>query len=123
MSQAASGMVMKKRVISGWVTVSGPPLSSCSWKIGTTLPVEPRTLPNRTDTYGRPVAARGVGTSISAMRLVAPMTLDGRTALSVETNTNRSTPAATAASSIASVPPMLTWTASEGCSSIIGTCL
>jgi hypothetical protein len=43
-------MVMKKRVISGWVTVSGSPFSSCSWKIGTTLPVDPSTLPKRTET-------------------------------------------------------------------------
>ena len=41
---------MKKRVMSGWVIVSGSPFSSCSWKIGTTLPVEPSTFPNRTDT-------------------------------------------------------------------------
>ena len=60
-SRAASGMVMKKRVMSGCVIVSGPPFSSCSWKIGTTLPVEPSTLPNRTETYGRPVRLRGVG--------------------------------------------------------------
>ena len=45
-------MVMKKRVISGWVIDSGSPFSSCSWKIGTTLPLEPRTLPKRTETYG-----------------------------------------------------------------------
>ena len=51
------------------------------------------------------------------------MTLDGWTALSVETRTNRSTPAASAASSSASVPPTFTWTASDGWSSIIGTCL
>ena len=57
------------------------------------------------------------------MRLLAPITLDGRTALSVDTKTNRATPAASAASSMTSVPPMLTCVASEGCSSIIGTCL
>ena len=49
-SQAASGIVMKKRVMSGSVIVSGSPFSSCSWKIGTTLPFEPSTLPKRTDT-------------------------------------------------------------------------
>ena len=103
--------------------VSGSPFSSCSWKIGTTLPVDPRTFPNRTETYGRPVRRAASATSISAIRLLAPMTLEGRTALSVETKTNRSTPAASAASRSTSVPPMLTWTASDGCSSIIGTCL
>ena len=109
--------------MSGWVIDSGSLFSSCSWKIGTTLPVDPRTLPKRTDTYGLPVRRAASATSISATRLLAPITLDGRTALSVDTRTNRSTPAATAASSSASVPPMLTWTASDGCSSIIGTCL
>ena len=84
--------------MSGWVIVSGSPFSSCSWKIGTTLPVEPRTFPKRTETYGRPVRRAASATSISAIRLLAPMTLDGRTALSVETKTKRSTPAAAAAS-------------------------
>ncbi len=109
--------------MSGWVIVRGSPFSSCSWKIGTTLPVDPRTLPKRTETYGSPVRRAASATSISATRLLAPITLVGRTALSVETRTNRSTPAATAASSRDSVPPMFTWTASDGCASIIGTCL
>ncbi len=43
-------MVMKKRSISGCVTVIGPPRRICSWKIGTTLPLEASTLPNRTTT-------------------------------------------------------------------------
>ena len=47
-SRDASGMVMKKRVICGWVTVSGPPFSSCERNSGITEPVEPRTLPKRT---------------------------------------------------------------------------
>ena len=51
-------------------------------------------------TYGRPVRWAASATSISAIRLLAPITLVGRTALSVETNTKRSTPAASAASSI-----------------------
>ena len=110
---------MKKRVMSGCVIVSGSPFSSCAWKIGTTLPVEPSTLPKRTDTYGRPVRWAASATSISAIRLLAPITLVGRTALSVDTNTNRSTPAASAASSMTMVPPMFTCTASEGCSSIM----
>ena len=99
---------MKKRVMSGWVMVSGSPFSSCSLKIGTTLPVEPSTFPNRTETYGRPVRRAASATSISPIRLLAPMTLDGRTALSVDTNTKRSTPAVSAASRSAMVPPMFT---------------
>ena len=35
-------MVMKKRSMSGWVTVIGPPRRICSWKMGTTLPFEAR---------------------------------------------------------------------------------
>ena len=45
---AASEMVMKYRVISGWVTFTGPPSAICLRKVGTTEPDEPRTLPNRT---------------------------------------------------------------------------
>ena len=47
---------MKKRVISGSVTVTGPPRSIWRRKRGITLPAEPRTLPNRT-------ATKRVGTS------------------------------------------------------------
>ena len=41
---------MKKRVISGCVTVTGPPRAIWRRKIGITEPDEPRTLPNRTAT-------------------------------------------------------------------------
>ena len=41
---------MKYRVISGCVTVTGPPRSIWRRKIGTTLPDEPSTLPKRTTT-------------------------------------------------------------------------
>ncbi len=47
-SSTASGMVMKKRVTSGWVTVTGPPSMICFWNSGTTEPLEPSTLPKRT---------------------------------------------------------------------------
>ena len=46
-------MVMKNRVMRGSVTVIGPPRRICSWKIGTTLPSDPRTLPKRTDGESR----------------------------------------------------------------------
>ena len=49
-SDAASGIVMKKRVISGCVTVTGPPRSIWRRKIGITEPDEPSTLPKRTAT-------------------------------------------------------------------------
>jgi hypothetical protein len=41
-------MVMKKRVISRSVTVTGPPLRIWRRKIGTTEPDEPSTFPKRT---------------------------------------------------------------------------
>ena len=49
---------MKKRVISGCVTVTGPPRAICLRKIGMTLPDEPRTFPKRTpqNLVGRVVA-------------------------------------------------------------------
>ncbi len=48
MRPQASGMVMKKRVARGSVTVTGPPRAICSWNRGSTLPFEPSTLPKRT---------------------------------------------------------------------------
>ena len=50
-SWTASGIVMKKRVISGSVTVTGPPDSIWRRKIGITEPEEPSTLPKRTAQY------------------------------------------------------------------------
>ena len=47
-SWTASGIVMKNRVISGSVTVTGPPAAIWRRKIGTTEPEEPSTLPKRT---------------------------------------------------------------------------
>ena len=47
-SCTASGIVMKKRVMSGSVTVTGPPAAIWRRKIGTTEPEEPSTLPKRT---------------------------------------------------------------------------
>ena len=46
----ASFTVMKKRVISGCVIVIGPPAAICLSNSGITEPVEPKTLPNLTDT-------------------------------------------------------------------------
>ena len=88
--------------------VSGSLFSSCSWKIGTTLPVEPEHVAEA-DRDVRPAGPRAASaTSISATRLLAPMTLVGRTALSVDTRTKRSTSSAIAASSSAIVPPTFT---------------
>ena len=49
-NDTASGIVIKYRIISGWVTVTGPPSSICFLKSGMTLPLLPSTLPNRTAT-------------------------------------------------------------------------
>ncbi len=47
-SCTASSIDMKKRVIRGSVTVTGPPASIWRMNVGTTLPRLPSTLPNRT---------------------------------------------------------------------------
>src|SRR6266702_4046667 len=62
-SWLASGMVMKYRCISGWVTVTGPPAAICFWKIGTTLPLLPSTLPKRTEVYLVPQFGYALGGS------------------------------------------------------------
>src|SRR5712691_2595375 len=49
-SSTASRTVMKNRLASGCVTVSGPPAASWRAKSGTTEPLDPSTLPNRTVT-------------------------------------------------------------------------
>ena len=54
----ASGMVMKYRVISACVTVTGPPRSICALNVLTTEPRLPSTLPKRTTTNARPSSAR-----------------------------------------------------------------
>ncbi len=47
-SCTASGMLMKKRVIRGSVTVTGPPSAIWRMKVGMTDPRLPSTLPKRT---------------------------------------------------------------------------
>src|SRR5689334_20399010 len=110
--------------MSGCVTVTGPPAAICFWKIGTTLPEEPRTLPKRTATKRVGSGQWAVGSEDgfncrlptadcplfndwiynSANRLVAPITLVGLTALSVETMTKAAAPLAKAASATVLVP-------------------
>ena len=62
-------------------------------------------------------------TYISARRLLAPMTLAGLTALSVEISTKAATPAWIDSSTSVRVPKTLFLTASPGLASISGTCL
>ena len=126
----ASGMVMKYRVTSGWVTVTGPPLRICSRNSGTMLPLLPSTLPKRVVMNEvLPVLpsflmkSPKLWTYISARRFVAPMTLLGRTALSLEIMMNFFTSYFTARSARITVPPTFVCTASQGYISIIGTCL
>ena len=110
---------------SGWVTVSGSPAASCRLKSGITLPSEPSTLPKRTARKSvRLFASAGhPSTTCSAMRLVAPITLEGCTALSVEISTNFSAPKRAAHSATERVPSTLLRTASTTLLSISGTCL
>ena len=99
----ASDSDMKKRVMSGCVTVTGPPRAICSRKRGITLPALPNTLPKRTMTNCVTLPCR-LWQTISAKRLDAPITDVGLTALSVDTSTNFSTFAATAARASTHVP-------------------
>ena len=122
-SWAASVDVMKYRVTSRLVTVTGPPSAICRWNRGTTLPFEPSTLPKRTITLRVEVSPLHSATRSSTNRFVAPITLIGRTALSVEISTNVRAPAARAASRVAQVPRMLFSTASTRWNSMSGTCL
>ena len=68
-------------------------------------------------------AAAADCTSNSATRLLAPITLDGCTALSVEIIRKRSQPECCATSARMRVPLTLLTTASEQLFSITGTCL
>ena len=116
---------MKNRVMSGCVTVTGPPRAICSLNFGITLPLEPSTLPKRTaeNTVPDPCVARCDSTR-SAARLLAPITFVGLTALSVLIITNRSTPHSFAASAVWYVPSVLFCSAAQAFSSSInGTCL
>ena len=123
-SRTASGMVMKKRVMRSSVTVTGPPAAICRLKSGTTLPLEPSTLPKRTDMSRVSAASRAmVSTMRSESALESPMTVSGSTALSVEMNTKRPVPKRMAFSTIARVAKLLLSKASAGLCCIIGTCL
>ena len=112
-------------MISGCVTVTGPPLAICSLNFGITLPLEPSTLPKRTAMNFVPGCCAATDeTTISAARLVAPITLVGLTALSVLMSTKRSARHAAAASAAWNVPKVLFRSAAAAlCSSIKGTCL
>ena len=103
---------MKYRFMSGWVTVTGPPLAICRLNNGTTLPRLPRTFPKRTTVNERPVLRAASKTIISASLFVAPITFTGRIALSVEIRTKRDTPFATQTSTTFRVPWILFITAS-----------
>jgi len=72
---------------------------------------------------GSEAAGKGERTTYSAKRLVAPMTLVGLTALSVETRIIRSTENRFDIRATRHVPRMLFSAPSTGLSSTIGTCL
>ena len=123
-SWTASGIVMKKRVISGSVTVTGPPSRIWRRNVGITEPDEPSTLPKRTAMKrvpGRSCAS--ASTTYSQSALEAPIAVSEMTALSVETSTKRSTPASAASSARARVARTLLRSALNGLISISGTCL
>ena len=71
----ASVRAMKKRFTSGWVTVTGPPSSTCLRNRGTTLPLELITLPKRTamNLQALPLTLK---MTFSAANLVSPHDAD-----------------------------------------------
>src|SRR5258708_4898498 len=87
-----------------------------------TLPLDPSTFPNRTDTQRIPFAGREETISSPSL-LVAPMILVGLTALSDEISTKFLQPVFSAKSNSATKPSTLFFTASCTFHSIIGTCL
>src|ERR1700753_2295013 len=106
------------------VTVTGPPAAIWRRKIGTTEPDEPSTLPKRTVAYRVPgYLADAASTAHSAHALEAPITVAGRTALSVETSTKVFTPSSPAILATRRVARALLRIASTGLASIIATCL
>ena len=116
-------MVIKYRIMSGWVTVTGPPCSICLLNNGITEPLLPNTFPKRTATKSVPDRPFIIWITISHIRLDAPIILVGFTALSVEISTNRFAPYWFAAFAVLYVPNTLFLMASQGLSSISGTCL
>ena len=72
------------------MSVTGPPSFICFTKVGITEPDDPRTFPNRTIDIVVDMLfdSAAIWHTISARRLVAPITLVGRTALSVEIKVN-----------------------------------
>ena len=106
------------------VTVTGPPFLICSRNSGTTEPEESSTLPKRT-MQKRVCVERSCNAcnASSAKRLVAPITLVGFTALSVEISTNVSTRHSSAACAVFQVLNTLLYTPSMMFCSTMGTCL
>jgi len=103
--------------------VTGPPCAICCWNRGMTEPELPMTFPKRTAMNRVAPSLSAPWTIISATRFEAPMTLAGRTALSVDTKTKCAAPLCRAASTRFLVPRTLVLTASPGWSSCMGTCL
>src|SRR3954468_10559368 len=99
----------------GSVTVTGPPAAIWRRKIGTTDPEEPSTLPNRTVANAVPGLRRcRPSTAHSAIAFDAPITVAGRPALAVETNTTRLAPPPGAAAATIRVATALFCTAATG---------
>src|SRR5690625_2897429 len=110
--------------MSGWVTVTGPPVLICCRNNDTTGPEAPSTLPDRTMVKREELwRLASPSRASSAMRWEAPIMFVGRTALSVEISTKDSTPARMAASAQYQVPYTLLRTPSTTLCSTRGTCL
>ena len=114
---------MKYLIIFGSVTVTGPPFSICFLNRGITEPLEPNTFPNLTAHNFVVELFLYPWTMSSHILFVAPITFVGFTALSVDINTKFSTLFFIQESITFFVPKTLFFIASNGESSIKGTCL
>ena len=113
-------------MILGCVIVIGPPFRICFLNNGITEPDEPNTLPKRTilkQVWEPFNCSDNACKHSSAIRLLAPITFVGRTALSVEMSTNDFTLCSAAHLATLYVPNTLFLTPSITLYSTKGTCL
>ena len=122
-SWLASSMVMKYRVISvGDGEVLSPEKLPPERLHHAPFALQDVAESHRSESLGR-LEFRHSRSSSSPILLVAPMTLVGWTALSVETYTTRATPDSTDRLNMLRVPHTLLLNASTGWSCMSGTCL
>ena len=125
-SSTASSRLIRKRVISGFVTVISCPFLIWSIHSGTTLPRLHKTFPYRVQqilVFSSGTVRDFAVATRSPSAFVTPIALIGYAALSVERQVMLFTPSSMAAVSTLSSPITLVLSASIGKNSHEGTCL